>query len=501
MTLCGAAAHAADGDTFEYKGLNYMVTNEATHEVQVAKNPNATGDIEIPAQVVGPASKNYTVTSIATNAFLSCDITSVKIPDTVTYISVSAFYKCENLTKAEFASIESLCSIEFYDRYANPLYSARYLWIDGQEISNLVIPNTVTAVSSYAFVRCLGLTSVEVPNSVVTIGGEAFYKCENLTKVEFASIESVCNIKFIDYYANPLSEAGYLWIDGKEITDLVIPNTVTAIGDYAFTECNSLTSVKIPNSVVSIGKDAFICERLTKAEFASIESLCNIKFKDITANPLSSANHLWIDGKEITDLVIPSTVTAIGDFAFAHCIGLTSVEIPNSVTSIGCSAFEYCKNIPSVNIPNSVISIDMYAFESCEKLTSVYLPASLNLIASGAFNNCLQLSSVYYNTENPIESVDELGFTPFSNTPEDATLYVPEVAVEKCKTIQPWQSFKNIVAYDFSGIEETVTDFDADAPCAVYNIGGVKVGNSTDNLPAGIYIVRKGNTAKEIAVK
>ena len=130
----------------------------------------------------------------------------------------------------------------------------------------------------------------------------------------------------------------------------IIPNSVsfngqtysvTSIGNYAFYYCRSLTSVTIPNSVTSIGVGAFTgCSSLTSVHITDLAAWCGISFAG--PNPLYYAHHLFVNGEEITDLVIPDGVTSIGDKAFSECSSLTSVTIPNSVTSIGSYAFEGC---------------------------------------------------------------------------------------------------------------------------------------------------------------
>ena len=180
---------------------------------------------------------------------------------------------------------------------------------------------------------------------------------------------------------------------------VVIPETVTydsktysvtSIGRYAFRNCRSITSVTIPNSVTSIGDWAFEnCRNLTSVHISDISAWCNIKFGDPDSNPLSYAEHLYMNGKEITELVIPDGVTTIGDYAFYNCSSLTSVTIPNSVTSIGSFAFEYCSSLTSVTIPNSVTRIGSYAFARCSSLTSVTIPNSVTSIGSYAFSYCI----------------------------------------------------------------------------------------------------------------
>ena len=143
-------------------------------------------------------------------------------------------------------------------------------------------------------------------------------------------------------------------------TSVIIPNSVTSIEEYAFSQCKNLTSVTIPNSVTSIGNRAF-------AECTSL-----------------------------TNVIIPDGVVSIEDYAFSECKSLTSVTIPNSVTSIGWRAFAYCTNLTSAIIPNGITTLRYGLFEECKSLTSVTIPASVNTIEIRAFWGCNRLKDVYY---------------------------------------------------------------------------------------------------------
>jgi hypothetical protein len=430
------------------------------------------------------------VTSIGGSAFSGCTgLTSVSVPSSVTSIGDDAFSGCTGLTKAEFASLESLFSISFGYNCSNPLQLAHHLYIGGSEVTELVIPSSVTSIGNGAFQGCTGLVSIAIPSSVTSIGGsafsgctgltsvsipssvtsiggsafngctaltsvvipfsvtsiardtfagctgltsalipesvtsigdgafyncagltsiripssvtsigyDAFFGCTGLVKAEFDSIECLCKIKFgfHGWHANPLFYAHHLYVHGDEVTNLVIPSSITVIGDDTFQGCSSLTSVSIPSSVTAIGDGAFDdCTGLTKAEFASIESLCSIYSTYNGSNPLKLAHHLYIGGSEVTKLVIPSSVTSIGEDNFKGCTGLTSVSIPSSVTSIGRGAFNGCTGLTSVVIPSSVTSIAPETFADCTGLTSVLIPESVTSIGGDAFLHCAGLTSI-----------------------------------------------------------------------------------------------------------
>ena len=174
----------------------------------------------------------------------------------------------------------------------------------------------------------------------------------------------VTKAKQAEVISNPNRYTGAIKIPGT-VSYNNVTYSVTSIGAEAFYYCNALTSITIPNSVTSIGAEAFYgCSGLKKVIVPDVAAWCGISFGNgSTSNPLSYAKHLYSDETtEITDLVIPNSVTSIGSYAFCGCSSLTSVIIPNSVTSIGGAAFSGCTGLTSVTIPNSVTSIGGAAF-------------------------------------------------------------------------------------------------------------------------------------------
>ena len=230
------------------------------------------------------------------------------------------------------------------------------------------IPESVTSIGDYAFNGCSSLASVTIPESVTSIGGYAFKGCSSLASV-------------------------------------IIGNSVTSIGDYAFYNCSSLESVIIGNSVTSIGFNAFgNCSDLTAVHLTDLEAwYSNIVFHDPNSNPLYYAHHLYLNGEEVKDLVIPNSVTNIGDYAFYGCTSLASITIPESVTNIGDCAFYGCSSLTSITLPESIIDIGENVFTHTGWWES-----------QGNFLLYLYLDNHFLGIDiNPKEEGDMAGFSTF----------------------------------------------------------------------------------------
>ena len=334
-----------------------------------------------------------------------------------------------------------------------------------KKIESCEINSKCRFIYDEAFNGCAKLTEISIPESVIGIGYNAFSGA-GLQKSEFASIGQICGIRFANNYSNPLTLTYHLYIDSTEVTNLVIPDSVESVGDYAFYGCNRLTTISIPSSVKSIGEDAFFsCNNLQKSEFASIESLCSINFGNEFANPLSIARQLYVSDEKVINLVVPETVSSIGDYAFYNCTSLASVAISDSVKSIGKRAFYGCNRLASVEIPNSVTSIGAEAFSGCSYLKS--LTYNSNVIGAN-FNNISALQSIFIGDsikaisgsefngcDNLVNVISMAAVPPTLNgdpyTYAD-TIFVPAASVEAYKAAPVWKR-KEILPLDYYSIQ------------------------------------------------
>jgi len=286
------------------------------------------------------------------------------------------------------------------------------------------------------FSGCTGLTAVTIPNFIIAIEG-AFSDCRNLNYVTIP---------------NSVTDIGrYAFSGCSSLTSVTIPNSVMSIGDCAFKWCG-LDSISLPNSIISIGEDAFLCNMTSISIPSSVKfigngafeynSLSSVHITDLTewcgitfsssgilgypSNPLSRQAHLFINGKEITNLIIPNTVTSINNGAFYGCGGLTSITIPNTVTSIG----------------------DM------------------------CFYNCRDVEKVYSKIEEPF-AIDDNVFYYYGNSNNftSATLYVPRGTKAKYQATEGWKNFQTIIETDFN--DEPQGDVNGDNVVDVADIASV----------------------------
>ena len=264
------------------------------------------------------------------------------------------------------------------------------------------ITYTVTAIDSYAFSGCSGLTYVYIPNTVTTIGQQAFYRCTGITSIRLSE-----NLSTIPNYAFYQCES--------LMGSFSIPNGVTRIGYCAFGLCEDLTSVTIPQSVTYIDMWAFYdCTSLATVNFCAVN--CNYMgglYNNTVHTVFEGCNNLHtiyinsgvqripayafygLSTWNNSQWSIPSTVTSIGDYAFYNCTGLSGyLGLPSQLTTIGAHAFEGCTGLTdNLYIPNSVTTIGAGAFKNCTGFNgTLHLPTNLTVIPEEAFYDLHQVT-------------------------------------------------------------------------------------------------------------
>lgn len=386
---------AASADIVEIDGIYYNVVNKLK-TAEVTSNPKKySGNITIPDVIIYEGIE-YDVTSIGNAAFSKCsELTSIVIGNKVTTITNAAFTGCTGLI-------------------------------------SISIGNSVTSIKRRAFYNCKSITSITIPQSVNYIEHEAFLGCTGLKAVHINDLESWCNISFDVYGTNPLEYAHHLFLNDEEIKSLIIPNSISNIGSYAFYLCTGLTDVTIPNNIKTISEGIFKgCKGLTSITIPS------------GVNTIESAAFSGCTG--LTSLTIPSNVAVIGDAAFSDCSGLNTINLSEGLISIGSYAFEGCSGINSLTIPNSVTTIGEWSFSVCEGLVSISIGSGIKDIGGHAFGLCPELKDVYCFSKIVPNTNDDVFSKSFI---EYATLHVPASSISLYKNAMPWKNFKEIVKID-----------------------------------------------------
>ena len=418
---------------YTYKGNMPANTSIDVKEGTTAISPQAFSTRSSLVAITLPES----LITIGNRAFSNCSsLTAITLPESLITIEDYAFSDCSLLTAITlpkglnsvgyyaFKSCLSLTSVTWnvknhvdgYFSYNTPfcdISSQITSFILGDSVqtipaclcykmdklTSVTIPNSVTSIGGYAFSGCTSLTSIAIPCNVTSIAQTSFDDCTSLSSVVWNAKTS------IDYYKSPFDSSK------STLKSITFGDSVKYIPEYICANLDSLKYVTIGNSVTSIGNRAFSgCLSLTKTNCTGdVASWCNIKFGNSEANPMVYSRNFYINDVEIKDLIIPNSVDSIHKYAFSDCSSLTSITIGNSVRNIERSAFSNCSSLTSVTIPNSVTNIGYSAFSGCSSLRSAIIGNGISKIENNTFENCSTLS--YFAIGSRVENVGNRAFS------------------------------------------------------------------------------------------
>ncbi|MBQ3196471.1 MAG: leucine-rich repeat protein [Clostridia bacterium] len=295
-----------------------------------------------------------------------------------------------------------------------------------------------------------------------------------------------------------------------KIKNIFIGQRVTSITDYAFYDCQLLENVYIPASIKAINFFAFQeCTSLKNVFISDLKAWCSIKFESYS-NPLIDGKNLYVNENLITNLVLPSNIKEIKDFAFYGC-NIQSVVVPESVETIGNSAFYGCKSLVKVTLPDSVTSLGAEVFKECRALANINIPKGITQLKAGVFYNCRAI----VNMTIP-EGVKTIGESAFNSCYSLVNITIPNTvtainanAFSGCKAISTINIPDSVTsigdyAFSFCGSFTSIT-----IPDSVISIGKYFLDNSKVNTLyylgseqqwANISISEKNNKLKSVEI-
>ena len=370
------ATLTASARDFKYEGITYTVLDEEAKTVETKQGrylvsfPNSgnhvSGSLVLPANPKD-GEVEYTLVGIGSRGFYKTDLTNIVLPQSLTSIGSEAFYECTGLTKLELPESVTLIGSEAFKDCSGMeeiIYNAKNCEIDYDIFSGVNASKLVLGENVEVINKCWFITEN------FRYEGSPFLQLSKLKTVEYNAVGEPT----LNYYEERKE------MFPPSITQVFFGSNVTVIPKGVFVNCKELNSISFPESLTSIGEYAFSdCTGLTTIQFpASIQSIAYNAFSNCTG---------------IASIQFPDSLKSIGSAAFSNCTGLTEIQLPNSLDYL--NGFSNCSNLSSISIPNSVKNIGNSAFSGCSALISIQFPDSLQSIDSGAFRKCTGLTSIH----------------------------------------------------------------------------------------------------------
>ena len=363
------------------------------------------------------------VTALGAYTFEYCSaLSQVTLPDGLLSIGARAFHNCTSLRTIRFGAdlltigenafenCSALSSVAIPDKVS---IIPEYAFYNCSVLSQVSLPKQLATIEVAAFMNCKSLSSIILPEGLTTIKGAAFYDC-NLTNLLLPQSLRTIGEGVVTVGATTSDYHG-AFEKNSNLTTITIPQFVTSLGSDAFADCISLSQVSLLEGLTAIGERAFYnCSALKAIQLPkSINSLvsafshCGLEEIEIPEN-VSILNRTFYECKQLSKVILPSSLTTIDDDSFYNCANLTTITLPQSVRFIGTSAFYGCSSLSQINLPQELTTIESNAFQYCSSLRELTIPNQITKIASSTFANCRSLVSI--SLPNNIETIESYAF-------------------------------------------------------------------------------------------
>ena len=301
---------------------------------------------------------------------------SITFPKSLNYLGRNEFSSCKNLNAVYISDLAAWCNIDFNG--SNPLSIAKNLYLNGNLVTDLVIPGGVTDIKSCAFENCTSVKRVTIGGNVGYIGERAFYGCP------ISTLNIPYNVHYIS--SNAFGNC-------TSLTEVSIGNG-TARLEGAFNGCTSLKNITVDGTNASYTSADGVLYSKWQTEIVAFPPMSDIKVFEVPYGITEIPAYAFSNCKNLKRVILPDSITSIGKNAFYNCLALENVNIPKKVTSIGEYAFCYCSNLKNIVLPDGIDTIADSVFNGCSSLTEIAIPDSVAKIGNYAFGSCRSLSEI-----------------------------------------------------------------------------------------------------------
>ena len=467
---------------------------------------------------------------LGTKSFYGCtSLTAISLPDSVTRISYGAFDKCTRLANVKlsqnleqldgraFSGCDALTSITIPKKVATSYKAdiSDYGYTGGRgafngnaNLKSVTFEEGSTVIAGNLLANCPGIETIVIPDSVTEIGEYAFYHCINLKDVKLSSALTTINTRaFNDCIALPeieipdsVTRISYGVFDGcTALADVKLSRNLVQLDGRAFSGCDALTSITIPKKVATSYK-ADISDYGYTGGRGAFNGNANLKSVTFEEGSTVIAGNLLANCPGIETIVIPDSVTEIGEYAFYHCINLKDVKLSSALTTINTQAFNDCSSLLAITVPDSVTSMGSAVFANCTSLADVTLPNTRQIIMSRTFESCSSLEKIVLPEtvtriqENAFENCTALKEIVWSKalTTIDANAFLNcdalvEVSIPATVTSMGNHVFRDCDALTTVVIPDSVTSMGTNVFYDCDALTSVKLGSGITTIPVSTF--------------